>query len=91
MEKLLEVKCRKSRPPWVICGLVKPTEKSHTPSEKLSDANSCALSAHPFQQWYAIATYFTYTYAMLLDSELQINLIRPFFQAKINAVCFLKG
>lgn len=90
VEKLLEVKCHKSRPPWVICSLVKPREKSHALSAKLSDANSCAVLMHPFQQRYAIATYFAYTYATLLDSELQINLIRLFFRAKINAVCFLK-
>lgn len=70
---------------------MKPMEKSHASSAKLSDANSCALLQHPFQQQYAIATYSAYTYAMLLDSELQINLIRPLFQAEIYAVCFLKS
>lgn len=47
MEKLLEFKCRKSRPPRVICSLMESGEKSQASSAQLSAANSCTLSKAP--------------------------------------------
>lgn len=81
VEKLLKVERRQSRPPRVISGLMEPREKNCVSFAKLSDANSCALLKHHFQQWYVIATYFAYAYATLMNSELQINLIRLLLRA----------
>lgn len=47
VEKLLEFKCRKSRPPRVICSLMESGEKSQASSAQLSAANSCTLSKAP--------------------------------------------